>query len=150
MLVLRSATQCLVLGRATSWSCLGHPLWFRYWWTISGPQHTPKTSTLMRLSNQRSSTSKLSSSGVCNLIWIAWSPRLSDKVRCSHVFMTAMNDEAAAEERREAALGFIEEPSEESGSGGKFVCCSLSFPGLTTLLQHSTIIEAPSCCHSSS
>lgn len=85
--------------------------------------------TRICLSSQRPSTSKLSTSGAYNLTWIAWSPRLSDKVRCSHVFMTAMNDEAAAEERREeAALGFIEEPSEESGSAVKFVCCSLSFP----------------------
>lgn len=148
MLVLRSATQCLVPGRTISRSFPCHPLWTQCWWAISGPQDTSKTSTRICLSSQRSSTSKLSTSGAYNLTWTAWSPRLSDKVRCSHVFMTAMNDEAAAEERREAALGFVEEPSEESGSGGKFVCCSLSFPGLTTFLQHSTIIEAPSCCHS--
>ncbi|TIA00866.1 hypothetical protein D6C82_04288 [Aureobasidium pullulans] len=112
---------CLAPGRTMSRRFLCHPLWTQCWWAISGPQDASKTSTRICLSSQRSSTSKLSTSGAYNLTWITWSPRLSDKVRCSHVFMTAMNDEAAAEERREAALGFVEEPSEESGSGAQDV-----------------------------
>lgn len=41
--------------------------------------------------------------------------------------MTAMNDEAAAEERREAALGFNEEPSEESVSGVSLIAAHCLF-----------------------